>query len=115
VLAAAATCLQELPDPKICIGDLNTSSWSPFFQDLAEKTNLKNVREGFGLLPSWPTFMGFGWLMIPIDHCLVSSNIRVVKAQTGGRIGSDHLPLIVELELKKGGAPRQSLIESADC
>jgi len=104
VLSAAATCLQELPDPKICIGDLNTSPWSPFFQDFAEKTNLENVREGFGLLPSWPTFMGFGWLMIPIDHCLVSSDMRVVKAQTGERIGSDHLPLIVELEIRKGGA-----------
>lgn len=104
MLSAAAACLQELPDPKICIGDLNTSPWSPFFQDFAEKTKLKSVREGFGLLPSWPTFMGFGWLMIPIDHCLVSSGIRVVKAQTGERIGSDHLTLIVELEIRKGCA-----------
>jgi endonuclease/exonuclease/phosphatase (EEP) superfamily protein YafD len=105
MLAAAATCLQSLPGPKICIGDLNTSSWSHFFQDLAEKTNLRNVREGFGLLPSWPTFMGFSWLMIPIDHCLVSGDIRVVAAQTGERIGSDHLPLIVELEIKKRRCP----------
>jgi len=48
--------------------------------------------------------MGFGWLMIPIDHCLVSRGIRVVKAQAGERIGSDHLPLIVELEIKKSAA-----------
>ncbi len=115
VLAAAATCLQSLPDPKICIGDLNTSLWSPFLEDFGGQTNLKNVRASFGLLPSWPAFLGFSWLMIPIDHCLVSGDIRVVAAQTGERIGSDHLPLIVELEIKKGGAPRQSLIESADC
>ena len=104
MLSAATTCLQELPGPKICIGDLNSSPWSPFFQDLAEKTNLKNVREGFGLLSSWPTFMGFGWLMIPIDHCLVSGGICVVKVQTGERIGSDHLPLIVDLEIRTGSA-----------
>jgi len=48
--------------------------------------------------------MDFSLLMIPIDHCMVSSDIRVVSAQTGERIGSDHLPLIVELEMKNGCA-----------
>lgn len=100
-LASAATCLRELPEPKICVGDLNASVWSPFFQDFAKQTKLTSVRQGFGLLPSWPAFMGFNCLMIPIDHCLVSNDIRVVNAQTGERIGSDHLPLIVELEIKK--------------
>ena len=103
-LAAAETCLQGLPDPKICVADLNTSLGPPFFQYLATQTNLKNVREGFGLFPSCPTFMDFSLLMIPIDHCMVSSDIRVVSAQTGERIGSDHLPLIVELEMKNGCA-----------
>jgi endonuclease/exonuclease/phosphatase family metal-dependent hydrolase len=59
------------------------------------------VRDGIGLLPSWPTFMYFDWLMIPIDHCLVSDDIRVIMAQLGEAIGSDHLPLIIELEIEK--------------
>jgi endonuclease/exonuclease/phosphatase (EEP) superfamily protein YafD len=101
VLATATTCAQALPDPKICIGDLNTSPWSAFYHDFARQTKLIDVRKGFGLLPSWPTFMGFNWLMIPIDHCLVSGDIRVVKVQTGERIGSDHLPLLVELEINE--------------
>jgi endonuclease/exonuclease/phosphatase (EEP) superfamily protein YafD len=99
VLAAATTCIQGLPHPKICVGDLNTSLWSPFYQDFARQTKLINARKGFGLLPSWPTFMGFKWLMIPIDHFLVSSDIRVVSVRTGERIASDHLPLLVELEI----------------
>jgi endonuclease/exonuclease/phosphatase (EEP) superfamily protein YafD len=106
MLAAAATSLQGLPEPKICVGDLNASLWSPVYLDFAKQTKLTNVRQGFGLLPTWPTFMGFNWLMIPIDHCLVSSDICVVNAQTGERIGSDHLPLIVELKIKQRPALR---------
>lgn len=106
MLASATAYLQDLPGPKICVGDLNASPWSPFFQDLAQQTNLISVRQGFGVLPSWPTFMGPKWLMIPIDHCLVSRDIRVVSARTGERIGSDHLPLIVESEIQQPRASR---------
>jgi endonuclease/exonuclease/phosphatase (EEP) superfamily protein YafD len=103
MLAAAAACLQDLLGPKICIGDLNASLWSPFYRDFAKQTKLVNVREGIGLLPSWPTFTYSDWLMIPIDHCLVSHDIRVIMAQLGEPIGSDHLPLIIELEIMKTG------------
>ncbi len=99
MLAAAASHLQSLPAPKICVGDLNTSLWSPYYQSFAKQTNLVNVRKGFGLLPSWPTFLFFRWLMIPIDHCLVSEDIRVIQARTGEPIGSDHLPLVIEIEI----------------
>jgi len=99
MLAAAASHLQSLPAPKICVGDLNTSLWSPYYRSFAKQTKLVNVRQGFGLLPSWPTFLFFRWLMIPIDHCLVSDDIRVIQARTGEPIGSDHLPLVVEIEI----------------
>jgi endonuclease/exonuclease/phosphatase (EEP) superfamily protein YafD len=36
-------------------------------------------------------------LMIPIDHCLVSPQIRVTGMRTGRAIGSDHLPIIVDM------------------
>ena len=100
LLAAAAGCLRDLPTPKICVGDLNITPWSPYYRSFVERTKLVNVRKGFGLLPSWPTFLFFKWLMLPLDHCLVSEDIRVTDARTGEAIGSDHLPLIVELELE---------------
>jgi endonuclease/exonuclease/phosphatase (EEP) superfamily protein YafD len=100
MLATAADCLRNLPGPKICVGDLNITPWSPYYRSFVERTKLVNVRNGFGLLPSWPTFLFFKCLMLPLDHCLVSDDIRVADAQTGEPIGSDHLPLIVEIELE---------------
>ena len=100
LLAAAADCLRDLPSPKICVGDLNITPWSPYYRGFVERTKLVNVRKGFGLLPSWPTFLFFKWLMLPLDHCLVSEDIYVADVKTGEPIGSDHLPLIVELELE---------------
>ena len=98
-LAAAADCLRDLPGPKICVGDLNITPWSSYYRGFVERTKLVNVRKGFGILPSWPTFLFFKWLMLPLDHCLVSDDIRVADVKTGEANGSDHLPLIVELEL----------------
>ena len=93
--------MREMAGPKICVGDLNTTTWSRYFKDFVEQSGMRSVREGFGILASWPTFLRPKWMMIPIDHCFVSDDIRVVNAFVGERIGSDHLPLIVELELPR--------------
>lgn len=95
ILKQTAAFVNTLPEPKIVIGDLNTTMWSPYYKRFVESTDLVNVREGFGVLPSWPTFMPP--MSIPIDQCLVSPGIHVISVRTGNRVGSDHLPLIVEL------------------
>ncbi|RKZ90469.1 MAG: endonuclease/exonuclease/phosphatase family protein [Candidatus Parabeggiatoa sp. nov. 1] len=96
-LFAANSVIKQLSTPKILIGDLNISMWSPVYSKLLSNTGLVNARQGFGILPTWPTTLPF--LMIPIDHCLISSDIKVVNIRTARRIGSDHLPLIVELAI----------------
>jgi len=85
------------PRPLVLIGDLNISMWAHHYGKLIEQTGLRNARTGFGVLPSWPVHLPFA--MIPIDQCLVSSNIGVVNIRTGPDIGSDHLPLIVTLAI----------------
>jgi endonuclease/exonuclease/phosphatase (EEP) superfamily protein YafD len=97
LLLQAADCLNEFAIPKIFVGDLNTTPWSPHYHRFVRSAKLVNVRKGFGLLPSWPTGLWSRLLMIPIDHCLVSNEIAVIRAGTGDHIGSDHLPLVVEL------------------
>jgi len=99
MMVSAVDCLRGLPDPKICVADLNITPWSPYFRSFAKQTGLASVRKGFGVLPSWPVFMKFRWLMIPLDHCLVSNGVSVTDVRIGEPFGSDHLPLIVELEI----------------
>ena len=94
-LFAVKSFIQSLSGSKILMGDLNMSMWSPFYVKLFENTGLVNARQGFGWLPSWPTFLPI--FMIPIDHCLVSPDMKVVNIRTGQSINSDHLPLIVEI------------------
>jgi endonuclease/exonuclease/phosphatase (EEP) superfamily protein YafD len=100
-LRDAASVVQALPLPKILVGDLNTSLWSPDYAQVIRQTGLYNARQGFGLAPTWPAFMPWPLLMIPIDHCLVSPDIRVLTMKTGRNIGSDHLPLIVDLVIPR--------------
>lgn len=96
-LMATAQLMNSLPAPKILIGDLNITMWSPYYQKLVADTQLVNTREGYGLLPTWHAQILFPFLMIPIDHCLVSQDIAVAAIRTGKTLGSDHLPLIIEL------------------
>lgn len=39
-------------DRLILMGDLNSTSWSPYFQDLCEDTGLRDSRTGFGIQPT---------------------------------------------------------------
>ncbi len=81
----------------VLTGDFNTALWGPGYRSLLRRTGLRNACRGFGILPTWPTYMPPA--MIPIDHILVSANIGVTEIRSGPRIGSDHLPLMVTLAL----------------
>lgn len=82
----------------ILIGDLNCSSFSNHFKKLIKNTNLIDTRKGFGILPTWPTW--FSLAKTTLDHCLVSEGITVKSRRVGQFIGSDHLPIIVELGIE---------------
>jgi endonuclease/exonuclease/phosphatase (EEP) superfamily protein YafD len=94
-LAAIGEYAAQVKNPLIVVGDFNTTMWSPFYKNMVKTGKLHNARSGFGILPTWPTFMPL--LYIPIDHFLVSQEIGVLKIRTGRNVGSDHLPLITDL------------------
>ena len=96
-LASIVKLLADRDGSQVLVGDLNTSMWDIHYRSLEEKTGLRNARTGFGIVPTWPTYMPFA--MIPIDHVLISDDVGVVEMRSGPRIGSDHLPLIVTITL----------------
>ncbi len=98
-LAAIARSRPEYSERLIVVGDLNVTSWSGSFSDLLEEARLRDTRTGFGIQPTWPSLGFRRAALVPIDHCLVSEHFEVVSRRVGEDVGSDHLPIVVELEL----------------
>lgn len=82
----------------LMVGDFNTSPWSPLFRRLLRDSGLRDSRRGFGLQATWP--QGIPFLLLPLDHILVSPGIGVVDRRTGDWNGSDHRPVVATLALR---------------
>lgn len=80
----------------IAIGDMNVTPWSPAFGEALKTGNLKDSRVGFGIQTSWPVWLPQPF-RIPIDHSFVSKEVQVVRREILRDLGSDHLPLLVEV------------------
>lgn len=79
----------------VVAGDLNATPWSRYFRRLVGTTGLCDTRAGFGYQGSYPA--GSALQRIPIDHVLVSCAVGVRDRRIGPDVGSDHLPVIVDL------------------
>ena len=94
-LAAIPNFLARRTGSVVLLGDLNVTPWCHYFKKLVRESGLKDSSLGRGIQPSWPTM--FLPLRIPIDHCLVSPGLKVVQRRIGRDVGSDHLPVVVDL------------------
>jgi endonuclease/exonuclease/phosphatase (EEP) superfamily protein YafD len=83
--------------PVLVAGDLNLTPWSRFFSRFVERSGLADCALGQGLLATWPSQVLP--VRIRIDHCFASLHWRVRNVDVGPQLGSDHLPVSVELEL----------------
>jgi endonuclease/exonuclease/phosphatase (EEP) superfamily protein YafD len=96
-LRALAAKVRESNVPTIVLGDLNATPWSPYFRELLRASGLRNTSQGRGLYGSWPAGLPIG--RIPLDHCLVSPSLHVMDKQLGPQVGSDHLPVVIDLQI----------------
>lgn len=94
-IRALATLAKRAEQRFIVAGDLNATSWSPAFRPLHE-AGLVDTRRGSGVHGSWPASLPSA-LRIALDHVLVSPGIEIRRRELGPDIGSDHLPVYVEL------------------
>lgn len=98
-LAAIARRARELPAPVVIAGDFNTTPWTPEFHRVTADSELCDTRAGFGVQASFPStsFM----TRIPIDHVLASCSVGVYDRRIARDVGSDHLPVIVDLAIPR--------------
>ncbi|GAB5409607.1 MAG: hypothetical protein BalsKO_19720 [Balneolaceae bacterium] len=83
----------------IVIGDLNSTKFSPNFDLLYKSGKLRDSREGFGLQPTWNA--QWSLISITLDDVLVTNGIQILDRGIGPNIGSDHLPVTIEVSWKE--------------
>lgn len=96
-LAAIPNHVKRAASPVLLLGDLNVTPWSPYFRRLLRESGLEDSSQGRGVQPTWPSFLPL--FLIPIDHCLYSPGIAIVRKEVGPALGSDHYPVIVDFLL----------------
>jgi endonuclease/exonuclease/phosphatase (EEP) superfamily protein YafD len=92
--------------PVVLAGDWNMPAYSPFFRDFFAETGYRFARPGL-LLPvtRFATRLArFSYFGSTIDHVAVSPQVRVTDWKRGTDIGSNHLPVIVDLALPAASA-----------
>lgn len=94
-LDALARLVDETDGPLAVAGDFNLSPYSPYFSELLRAARLRDSRAGSGPDFTWPSFLPV--LGIPIDHVLVTPEVRGAAYRRLGPFGSDHYPIVVEL------------------
>ena len=101
-LDAIADVARSTAGARVVLGDLNATPWSRPFTRLVARSGLRDSRDGFGLQATFPS--GPAWatlLQIPIDHALVSPEVAVVARRVEAPVGSDHLPVVLDLAVSR--------------
>jgi endonuclease/exonuclease/phosphatase (EEP) superfamily protein YafD len=91
-----AQSLRTVAGPLVVTGDFNNTPWSAHFQSFLNASGLHDSAQGRGPLPTWPV-SSLALARIPLDHCFYSGGVRVLGRRPGPDIGSDHLPLILDV------------------
>jgi endonuclease/exonuclease/phosphatase (EEP) superfamily protein YafD len=98
-LDAVANRARGMPDPVVVMGDFNATPWSRPYRRLLARSGLCDSRAGFGVQATFPASSAV--LRIPIDHLLASCSVGVSERRVERDVGSDHLPIVVELVLPR--------------
>ncbi|RZL00252.1 MAG: hypothetical protein EOP36_16450 [Rubrivivax sp.] len=97
---ALAEQLRAMKRPRVVAGDLNAPENSSVVQDLLDtglRDAFSSAGKGYGYTHGHSLWPGISFLRI--DHILVSDDIGVSDAYVGGKVASQHRPVIADLLL----------------
>ena len=100
-LDAVADRARQMAGPVVIMGDFNATPWSRPFRRVVARSGLCDSRSGFGIEASFPAAAAI--VRIPIDHVLVSCSIGVRDRHIERDVGSDHLPVVIDLVVPRQG------------
>jgi endonuclease/exonuclease/phosphatase (EEP) superfamily protein YafD len=99
--------------PAVVMGDLNDVAWSYTTQLFQRTAKMLDPRVGRGM---FNTFHAEHWLArYPLDHVFQTRHFSLAEIRRLRYTGSDHFPILVELELtpsRKPDMPRPTLSEA---
>jgi endonuclease/exonuclease/phosphatase (EEP) superfamily protein YafD len=98
-LDAVAARARSMAGPLVIMGDFNATPWSRPYRRLLTGSGLCDSRAGFGVQATFPASSAV--LRIPIDHLLMSCSIGIADRRVERDVGSDHLPVVVELVIPR--------------
>jgi endonuclease/exonuclease/phosphatase (EEP) superfamily protein YafD len=98
--------VKQANSPVLLLGDLNATPWCAHFKRLLNQAGLRDSSQGRGVLGTWPTRIPL--LLIPIDHCLYTAGVHIMRKARGPKVGSDHYPLVVDFVLTAPSAHEAS-------
>jgi endonuclease/exonuclease/phosphatase (EEP) superfamily protein YafD len=96
-LIEVADKVDTYPLPSIVAGDFNDVSWSNTSRLFGEQTDLRNVRLGRGVYPTFNAHSIF--MRWPLDHYFVSEEFRLAELRRLPKFGSDHFAMYAAFEL----------------
>jgi endonuclease/exonuclease/phosphatase (EEP) superfamily protein YafD len=96
-LGFAAKWASEQEEPYLVVGDFNATPWSWPFRNLIEVGELRNSSIGFGVQPTFAANSN-PFFRVPIDNLVQSEGMVVRQRSLGPAMGSDHFPIVVDLE-----------------
>lgn len=82
--------------PLVALGDFNSTRHSPHFQQLLRDGGLRQTHQQMLPAWTWPTHLPAAG--IRIDHFLLKGDtLRIIDERNGPDVGSDHLPIFLDL------------------